>query len=129
MFCEDYFELKLPKRKLQELNERLTGCEYCNSTYDREDHETYFYEPHESFYDLLEDIGFTDEQKIIIYQNISCPNCGTEYEHSEEMVNRLKLAKNIDFITESKIWSYILSESDEDFLKPESLEEILNMID
>lgn len=56
MFCEDYFELKLPKRKLQELNERLTGCEYCNSTYDREDHETYFYEPHESFYDLLEDI-------------------------------------------------------------------------
>lgn len=65
----------------------------------------------------------------ITMDKISCPNCGTEYEHSEEMVNRLKLAKNIDFITESKIWSYILSESDEDFLKPESLEEILNMID
>lgn len=64
----------------------------------------------------------------ITVDKISCPNCGAEYEYSEEMVKRLKLAKNIDFITESKIWSYILSESDEDFLKPESLEDILDMI-
>lgn len=85
MFCEDYSELKLPKRKLQELNERLTGCEYCHSTYDREDHETYFYEPHESFYDLLEDIGFSDEQKEIIYQNISCPNCGCDLDAYSEI--------------------------------------------
>ena len=88
MFDEEYYELNLPKKKLRELVERLTGCEYCNSTYDREDGETYFYAPHETFYDLLDDIGFSDEQKEVIYQNICCPNCGCDLDaYSEITVN------------------------------------------
>lgn len=65
----------------------------------------------------------------ITMDKISCPNCGTKYEHSEQVLKRLRLAKTIDSNTELKIWSHILAESTEEFLKPESLEEILDKID
>ena len=81
----DYSELGLPKRKLQVLSDMLTGCEYCQSTYDREDDEYYFHAPHESFYDLLEDIGFTDKQKDIIFENYKCPNCGCDLDAFSEV--------------------------------------------
>jgi len=85
MFSEEYFELGLPKKKMDELGERLTGCEYCNATYDREDNETYFYEPHETFENLLDDIGFSEKEKEIIYDNIKCPNCGCDLDGFSEV--------------------------------------------
>ncbi|MBR4791736.1 MAG: RES family NAD+ phosphorylase [Treponema sp.] len=74
-YNDDYYTLGLPKKKLEELLGTLTGCEACNSTYDREDDRNYFYEPDENFESLLDDIGFTDAQKETIYNNIKCPNC------------------------------------------------------
>ncbi|MGN0729739.1 hypothetical protein [Treponema sp.] len=73
-----YSELGLPKRKLQTLTDMLSGCECCQATYDREDDRTYFHAPHQSFEDLLDDIGFTEAQKEKIYDNYVCPNCGCD---------------------------------------------------
>ena len=77
------YELK--KSLLEELSERITGCECCNSTYDREDSMTFFYFPHCNFEELLDEIGFSESQKNKIYENFSCPNCGIKLDSFSEV--------------------------------------------
>ncbi len=85
MDVDEYCDLGLSRKKLEELFGTLTGCECCNSTYDREDDKTYFFEPNEGFEVLLDDIGFSEKEKKIIYENIRCPNCGCNLDAFSEV--------------------------------------------
>lgn len=85
--CEhpDYSDLGLPQNLVDELIGQLTGCIYCNAAYDKEDDEYYPYELSMSFEQLLDDIGFSEDEKQIIYENARCPNCGTELDSESEV--------------------------------------------
>ena len=85
--CEhpDYSNLGLPQKQVDELVGELTGCIYCNSAYDREDDEYYPYGPTITFEQLLDDIGFSEEEKGKIYENAKCPNCGCDLEPDSEV--------------------------------------------
>ncbi len=85
--CEhpDYSNLGLPQNLVDDLLGQLTGCIACNSHYDREDNDYYFYAPSESFEQLLDDIGFSETEKEIIYENAKCPNCGCDLDSESEI--------------------------------------------
>lgn len=81
----DYSDLGLPQKLVDELLGQLTGCICCNAIYDREDNEYYFYEPSCYFEELLDEIGFSEIQKQIIYDNAKCPNCGYDLDSDTEV--------------------------------------------
>ena len=85
--CEhpNYSDLGLPQNLVDELSERLIGCKYCNSTYDREDGEYYTYHSCITFEDLLDDIGFSEQDKKVIYENYRCPTCNCELNPESEI--------------------------------------------
>lgn len=85
--CEhpDYSDLGLPQNLVDDLNGQLTGCIYCHATYDREDDEYYFYEPSCSFEQLLDEIGFDENEKEILYENAVCPCCGCNLDAESEI--------------------------------------------
>lgn len=85
--CEhpDYSDLGLPQKLIDELLGRMTGCVYCNSTYDREDDTYYYYSQVLTVEDLLDDIGFTEKQKDKLYTELCCPNCGCELDSESEI--------------------------------------------
>lgn len=85
--CEhpNYSNLGLPQNLVDELEERSLGCKYCNSIYDNEDKDYTCYRLCISFEDLLDDIGFSEQEKQIIYKNYRCPICNCVLDPESEI--------------------------------------------
>lgn len=119
--CEhpDYSNLGLPQNLVDDLIGQLTGCVYCNSAYDKEDDEYYPYAQCIPFEELLDDIGFSEEDKQIIYENARCPNCGCELDSES------KVTVNEYYYEEKKYKEYINKLTKE--IKPK-IEEFYNYL-
>ena len=85
--CEhpDYSNLGLPQNLIEDFLGQFIGCKYCNSIYDSDDHSWDPYRKCIPFEELLDDIGFSEQEKQKLYEEVRCPSCGCKIEPGEEI--------------------------------------------
>ena len=101
--CEhpNYSNLGLPANLVEDFVGQFIGCKYCNSIYDSEDHTWDCYRSCIPFEELLDNIGFSEQDKQIIYENVKCPSCNCKLEPGDE------IAINEYYYEEKKYKEYI----------------------